>query len=457
MADTVKNLVEFRSGLAATYNAATKNENTFYYTTDDKQLYIGDVKLSNAGDLAAAVARIETNEGKISANEGDIATLRADLNALIGEGETGSISSMLAALEAKLQANIDTVDGKVEAEVTRATGAEATLQKNIDDVNTDLGGKITALETKVDNNESDIEGKFTTLEGRVAKNESDIAGINTSIEGLGAKDDELDGKIEALGAKDEALQGEVDAVEEKVATLIGEDANKSVRTIAAEELAAKLIPEDAGEALDTLQEIADWIQDHPGDAAAMNTAIGENADAISALETQASGFETSIGENEAAIAALQAKDEEIQGVLDGLEAVHDGLLSQAKTYTDDELKKVTDAQTTVNEGFEERITANADAITAINDAESGILAQAQAKLDELKNSLGSAAYQTKEYFETDAQTKASQALTDAKAYTDTEVEGALTEAKSYADGVGTSTLTAAKDYTDEKLTWQAIA
>lgn len=59
----------------------------------------------------------------------------------------------------------------------------------------------------------------------------------------------------------------------KVTTLIGEDAEKSVRTIANEELAAQLIPESAAEALDTLQEIASWIQSHPDDASAMNKAI----------------------------------------------------------------------------------------------------------------------------------------------------------------------------------------
>lgn len=58
-----------------------------------------------------------------------------------------------------------------------------------------------------------------------------------------------------------------------VATLIGDDASKSIRTIANEELAAQLIPSNADESLDTLQEIAAWIQSHPTDAASMNAAI----------------------------------------------------------------------------------------------------------------------------------------------------------------------------------------
>lgn len=59
-------------------------------------------------------------------------------------------------------------------------------------------------------------------------------------------------------------------VDEKLGVIIGADAGKSARTIAAEELAARLIPKGAKEALDTLEEIAAWIQSHPDDAAAIN-------------------------------------------------------------------------------------------------------------------------------------------------------------------------------------------
>lgn len=69
------------------------------------------------------------------------------------------------------------------------------------------------------------------------------------------------------------LQQEIDAVETDISTLKGNDANKSVRTIANEELAAQLIPANANESLDTLQEIAAWIQAHPNDVAAINAAI----------------------------------------------------------------------------------------------------------------------------------------------------------------------------------------
>lgn len=63
------------------------------------------------------------------------------------------------------------------------------------------------------------------------------------------------------------------AAKSVVATLVGSDTDKSVRTIANEELAAQLIPANAQEALDTLQEIAAWIQAHPGDVATINNSL----------------------------------------------------------------------------------------------------------------------------------------------------------------------------------------
>ena len=76
---------------------------------------------------------------------------------------------------------------------------------------------------------------------------------------------------EAATYDDTALTGRVTTVEGQVTTLIGSDASKSARTIAAEE-AAKIVA-NADESYDTLKEIADWISSHKTDATAMNSAI----------------------------------------------------------------------------------------------------------------------------------------------------------------------------------------
>ena len=128
-------------------------------------------------------------------------------------------------------------------------------------------------------------------DGAVKTNTEAIAKLNggAEVEGSVAKavadaKAELEGKItesqyddteikDSIKANADAIQAHKDAIDEKVTTLVGDDSNKSVRTIANEELAAQLIPEGAKESLDTLQEIAAWIQQHPDDASAMNQAI----------------------------------------------------------------------------------------------------------------------------------------------------------------------------------------
>lgn len=93
----------------------------------------------------------------------------------------------------------------------------------------------------------------------------DLAGLTDYDTRIKALIKDGNSKLEVRVAQNET---DIDALENQVNTLVGDDANKSVRTIANEELTKQLIPEDAKESLDTLQEIAAWIQNHPDDASA---------------------------------------------------------------------------------------------------------------------------------------------------------------------------------------------
>ena len=138
--------------------------------------------------------------------------------------------------------------------------------------------------------------------------QADLTTLQQTVEALGAlaqKDKvsqaDLDEALAALIAG-KAEQSALDEVSGKVTTLVGEDAGKSVRTIANEELTKQLVPEAAQESLDTLAEIAAWIQEHPGDAAAMNAAI-------EALQAKVdTGDQTVSAYVAAAIAALNIGD-----------------------------------------------------------------------------------------------------------------------------------------------------
>lgn len=143
----------------------------------------------------------------------------------------------------------------------------------------------------------------------------------------------------AQAAADKA-QGEVDAVElrmdaaeGKLTKLIGDDADKSVRTIANEELAAQLIGENAKESLNELQEIAAWIQSHPDDASAMNEAIVALQNKVDTGDKTVSAYVTdaiaalSIGDyaKAADLTALAGRVEAAEGKITALEGNFNGL------------------------------------------------------------------------------------------------------------------------------------
>lgn len=105
---------------------------------------------------------------------------------------------------------------------------------------------------------------------------------------------------------------ELDEVVNKIDTLIGEDAEKSVRTIANEELAAQLLSDSANASFKTLQDLAKWIEGHPEDVAAINAAIALNAENITKEENRAKGVESSL--ESALNAEVQLRTAQINGI-----------------------------------------------------------------------------------------------------------------------------------------------
>lgn len=194
-------------------------------------------------------------------------------------------------------------------------------------------------------------------------------------------------KIQENAYDDTEITDRIGVVEGKVTTLIGEDANKSVRTIANEELAKQLIVDGAKESLDTLAEIAAWIQSHPDDASAMNEAIvalqnkvdtGDKtvsayvADAIAALAigdyakaADLTALAGRVGTLETA-SATHALKTEVQAVSDALGEYED---AHAGDYT--------------NSQIDAAIKVVADDVAALNDTYASDEELAQAIADEV--------------------------------------------------------------------------
>lgn len=327
--------VKFLKGALENYNALAAarllDENTFYYVQDSNasDLYLGNLKLSNDADVQAATSRI-------SKNESDIESIFAELELLSG-GDSGSISQQISSLRTELTKAIGDNSAAIKAEEERAKAAEEALQSSL--------GEISA--------------KTNAAFDKAGANETAIGGIQTAIADLAE------------------IRSAVGTHTGQLSTLIGDDASKSVRTIANEELAKQLIPEGAQDALNTLEEIAAWIQEHPEDAASMNADIAKNKGDITALQT-------TTGEHTSALALIE---------------------SQLSTLS---------TQVGTNETA---IGKNKEDILALQEADRTNLETAKGYVDALKDTLGSAAYKATEDF--DATGSAAAALNDAKAYTDT--------------------------------------
>lgn len=220
-----------------------------------------DANVDSFADVVAELAKKQ--------NVGDYAT-KAE-----AQGYANAKDEAIAAAKAAADAAKEVADANAEAiaAINNAENGALAQSKNYTDI------EVAKVQTSVDT----LAGKVGTVpEGQTVMN---------IIE-----------NIQENAYDDTALVERIDGVDGKVATLVGEDVNKSVRTIANEELAKQLVAEGAAESLDTLAEIAAWIQSHPEDAAAMNEAIGALEAKVDTGDKTVSAYVT------AAIAALNIGD-----------------------------------------------------------------------------------------------------------------------------------------------------
>lgn len=179
-------------------------------------------------------------------------------------------------LSGRIDEVVQTIDGIV------SVGGEANVLNGV---------KVNGTALPIANKMVDILIAAGSENGTISVNNVDVAikGLQALAFKAQVSESDLDAALTAvLAAK--ATQSDLDTlgvrvtdVEGDLATLIGEDAGKSVRAISAEEV-AKIVA-DAPEAYNTLKELADWLASHETDAAGMNSAIQTNAADIEALET----------------------------------------------------------------------------------------------------------------------------------------------------------------------------
>lgn len=285
-----------------------------------------------------------------------------------------------------------------------------------------------------------------------------VEGLNTAVAAIESTIGEDD--TQGLRLRIKTNEDDIGTLGGKVATLIGEDADKSVRAISAEEV-AKIVA-GADKDYDTLKEIADYINSDKTGAAQMQTDISTIKSDLNTAETglkaRMTAAEGEIDALQESVAGIHSHDNKT--VLDGITAekvaAWDAAETNAKTFTttkigltkEDGGDSATEAPT-VKAYVDGKVTALNTAIGTQKDRIDNL--GALASKSEVGETDLAAALATKINGKADsATTLAGYGI--GNAYTKTEVDDAITAAKEAAATDAATKANAAeqnaKDYTD---------
>lgn len=251
-------------------------------TVTDGKTVVGMI----ADAQSAAEAKVTAEETRAMKAEKANADAISALQTKVGDSSVASqISTAVTNAKTELKGtDADTADSATIAGAKKyADSLDAAMDSRVDaleaaigaggSVGTQIDEKIQALDVE----DTAIGGQYVSAvsetDGKISVTRAALPDYSKTYDAKGAAAQALTDAKNYADGLNTAMDTRMDAAEGKLTTLIGSDADKSVRTIANEELAAQLVPADAKESLNTLQEIAAWIQDHPDDASAMNTAI----------------------------------------------------------------------------------------------------------------------------------------------------------------------------------------
>lgn len=348
-----------------------------------------------AGTAASKVQ--ELADGAVKENTEAIAKLNG------ADTEDGSVAKAVKDAKDALQANINTVDGKADAN----TDAINALAGKVGEV--PEGSTVMGIITNIQENAYDD----TALSNRIGQAETDIDNLETR---MGAAEtaigdrytkSEIDQKVDALTEANEATQGEVDALELVV------EGNKTA--------------------------IEKTVSD-------LTAVVDGNSDAIEALEGRADGFDTAIadrytkGEVDSAIATAVANSEHLKR--DIVEALPEVASADVHTIymvakTDGEGNQMYDEYMLVNGAFEKVGDTKVDLApyAKTEDVNSAINAEKE-RAEAAEKALDDKIKANSDLLATVDQriaTAKGEAVTEAGQAADTKDEAVLAAAKKYAD------------------------
>ena len=249
---------------------------------------------------------------------------------------TTAVDDAKTELKGKVSADYDTLgklEGKINSEVTRATGAEKALSDKIDAIN--------------GNGADSIDGKIATAVDGLKNGAT--AGYDT-LKGL---EDKIKEEAARADSAEKALGGRLDTVEDEIVIINGEGEG-SIKKAAADAVAS--VVANAPEDFDTLKEVAEWINSDTTGAAKMQADIaklqsGKDVEgsvansidkAVNALDATVGGTTIADG-NHVAVQVVQT-----DGKLTGLTVTEDDIASAA---TLDTVKSAQETNTALLEGI----------------------------------------------------------------------------------------------------------
>ena len=329
-----------KAAVAAEATRADAAEKAIDAKADQNAAAIAAINNKENGLLAQAKTHVAEREGilqnAINAKV-DESTYEAQVTELVNKddeqaGLINGLDASIKAIEAKMgdeNQTLPAVDKKIEDFRTEQQGVDSAQDQ-----------KIAALEEALNGNGEDVPGLIADVDA-IEKRLDDEGGLVDRIEANEAF-------VAAQPAKDEALQGEIDAVEGRMDVV-----EEFVEAHSHEEIEGRL---DDLEALFDGEESVDAKIN-----AVHNEVVALESKHDAAVQTQA----TKDQKQDTAIAAKVAQTDynEKMGLLDA----EDQRLNQAIV---DEAARAAAAE-----------KANADAILAINNTDTGILAQAKAYAD----------------------------------------------------------------------------
>lgn len=441
MADTIKKYLD-QAGLEALV-AKIKSEDDAHqaaaqsYADGLAKNYDAVGSAATAKSEAIEAAKTETTtqvnalaNGAVKANTDAIAILNG------GADVDGSVAKAVAGVQANVEAEAARAKAAEEANAAAAKQAQdevdalelvvKNIQENAYD-DTEIRGLITGLE----NNKADKTQVATDIAAAV-KVETDarveaVKGVQDAVDGLAgthATDKKALEDAIALKADQTALDEVAEVAEAavkqsdydvKVKALEDED-TRIAGLVSAEETRAKGVEEglqtqintimnnpDAEGAINSINEFTQYVKDHGTIAEGFRTDIDKNKDDIAAEVKRA-------GEAESALS----------GRLDTLEAIDHEAYVGADTALENKLngeiaKKVD--KTAYDAKVEELAGADSALSGRLDDVEAALGTGEGSVADQISDAKAEAIETAAE----DATTKAGQALTDAKAYTDAEV------------------------------------